>query len=188
MSASRVLDDPLLDAAFHAFARYGYRRTTMGDVAEAAGMSRPAVYLRVANKGELLTAVARALLDAALAESERIAAGSGPVADRVHAILATKQETVLLLAARSEHAVELLAEYARQDPGDAAVHTERLEALVARVLDVERAAEVAALLTRCTAGLEADLHTPELARRRLRLLVELVVGGLAPDPTPEDPP
>lgn len=63
---ARLGDDPLLVAAFDAFARFGYRRTTMSDVAAAAGMSRPAVYLRVANKEELLRQVATAVLDASL--------------------------------------------------------------------------------------------------------------------------
>lgn len=37
--------DRAIAAAADVFLRYGYARTTMGDIAQAAGMSRPALYL-----------------------------------------------------------------------------------------------------------------------------------------------
>lgn len=48
--------DKLLRAAIDTFARYGFRRTTMGDIAKAAGLSRPTLYARFPNKEEVLTA------------------------------------------------------------------------------------------------------------------------------------
>lgn len=47
----------ILDAAREVFFRYGYARTTMADVAQAAGMSRPALYLVFPGKAELFSAV-----------------------------------------------------------------------------------------------------------------------------------
>jgi len=46
-----------LKSAHQIFIRYGYRRTTMGDLAKAAEMSRPALYLLYANKEEVFRAV-----------------------------------------------------------------------------------------------------------------------------------
>ena len=43
----------VLDAAVSAFARFGYRKTSMDDVARAAGVSRQGLYLSFANKEEL---------------------------------------------------------------------------------------------------------------------------------------
>ncbi len=43
----------VLDAAVGVFARYGYRKTSMDDVARAAGVSRQGLYLSFANKEEL---------------------------------------------------------------------------------------------------------------------------------------
>lgn len=186
MSAPGLESDPLLDAAFRSFTRFGFRRTTMADVAADAGMSRPAVYLRVANKAELLVAVGRALLDASLRTAERAAAGPGAPDARVLAVLSAKLEVVLTLAARSEHAVDLLAEHRRADPGAADAYRDRIAVLVADVLAVPGAAEIAALLLRCVEGLEADMHAPDTARERLRLLVTLVTAGLDRTPTPED--
>lgn len=49
----------VLEAAESVFLRFGYRRTTMGDLAAAAGMSRPALYLVFCNKEEVFEAVLR---------------------------------------------------------------------------------------------------------------------------------
>ncbi len=48
---------PLLDAALSVFLRYGFKRTTMGDIAKAAHMSRPSLYARYANKDDVYAAV-----------------------------------------------------------------------------------------------------------------------------------
>jgi AcrR family transcriptional regulator len=49
----------VLEAARSVFLRYGYRRTTMGDIASAAGISRPALYLLFCNKERVFEAVLR---------------------------------------------------------------------------------------------------------------------------------
>jgi AcrR family transcriptional regulator len=61
----RVVDQPderaakrerVADAALNVFQRYGFARTTMSDIAEAVGMSRPALYLLFPNKEEIFAA------------------------------------------------------------------------------------------------------------------------------------
>lgn len=46
----------LLDAALGVFLRSGFKRTTMGDIAIAAGLSRPTLYARYANKDDVYAA------------------------------------------------------------------------------------------------------------------------------------
>lgn len=67
----------VLEAAESVFLRYGYRRTTMGDLAAAAGMSRPALYLVFCSKEEVFEAVLRAFAARTLAEL-RAGLGSRP--------------------------------------------------------------------------------------------------------------
>ena len=55
----------ILDAALSVFARYGWRRASMADVAQAVGVSRPALYLHFASKEELFEAVVRSAVLAA---------------------------------------------------------------------------------------------------------------------------
>lgn len=49
----------IADIAMQEFAKYGFRKTTMQDVADAAGVSRQTLYNYVATKDELLKLVAR---------------------------------------------------------------------------------------------------------------------------------
>ena len=49
--------DRALTAARQVFLRYGYKRTTMGDLAAAANISRPALYLLFPSKEEVFGAV-----------------------------------------------------------------------------------------------------------------------------------
>jgi AcrR family transcriptional regulator len=56
----------ILDAALALFARHGFQRASMIDVARAAGVSRPALYLHFAGKPELFAAVAGKVRDDAL--------------------------------------------------------------------------------------------------------------------------
>ncbi len=55
-------------AAQQVFLRYGYRRATMGDIAEAAGISRPALYLVFPSKEEIFIAALTKLLADSLDE------------------------------------------------------------------------------------------------------------------------
>ena len=43
----------VFEAAHEVFAQYGYKRTTMNDIAQAADISRPALYLIFDNKENL---------------------------------------------------------------------------------------------------------------------------------------
>lgn len=58
----------LIDTARAIFLRYGYKRVTMHDIAEAAGMSRPAVYLMFPGKEEIFRAVMEKTAFQSLAE------------------------------------------------------------------------------------------------------------------------
>jgi AcrR family transcriptional regulator len=58
--------DVILDAAFRAFATYGYRRTAMDDIAKGAGISRSALYLHFRNKEDIFRSLAVRYFDEAL--------------------------------------------------------------------------------------------------------------------------
>jgi AcrR family transcriptional regulator len=67
-----------LDAATDVFCRYGFHRTTMGDIARQAGMSRPALYLLFPDKDAVFTAVVRQMDEAKRAEiRDEIASAAG---------------------------------------------------------------------------------------------------------------
>lgn len=66
--AAHPKTEQVLSAAERCFVRYGYRRTTMGDVAVAAEVSRPALYLMYSSKEEVFRAVVARLFATMLAE------------------------------------------------------------------------------------------------------------------------
>ncbi|MDW3219691.1 MAG: TetR family transcriptional regulator [Acidimicrobiales bacterium] len=55
----------ILDAALGKFAAYGFARTSMADIAEAAEMSRPALYQHFANKEDIFRAMLGRILESA---------------------------------------------------------------------------------------------------------------------------
>src|SRR5688572_25054847 len=56
----------LLDAALTVFLRYGFRKTSMDDVARAADISRQGLYLHFPTKEDLFRAATRHALEGAL--------------------------------------------------------------------------------------------------------------------------
>ncbi|MCA1223636.1 TetR/AcrR family transcriptional regulator [Streptomyces sp. 8L] len=74
----------VLDAALLTFARYGYRKASMDDVARAADISRPGLYFLFSSKRELFRAAAVHALDSDVAAAERALADTGrPLHDRL---------------------------------------------------------------------------------------------------------
>jgi len=182
-----VSGDPLLAAAYQAFARHGFKRTTMADVAEAAGMSRPALYLRVSNKEALLHLVADALLAMSLDTARRAAAAPGSLAERAEAVLLAKLGLTLDLARRSEHAAELLEQYHRVAPDSVDAYLEQLQVVLTGVLtesgvDEQRCAALAASLIATVLGLEMALDRPDRARHLLHELTAAVAAALEATP------
>ena len=60
----------ILDAALDQFAAYGFSRTSMADIAKAAKMSRPALYLHFGNKEEIFRATLETILSRAYARAQ----------------------------------------------------------------------------------------------------------------------
>lgn len=73
----------LLEASFAVFARFGYRKTSMDEVARAAQISRQGLYLHFANKEDLFRAMLRHAIDTALAAALRRLKDEATVADRL---------------------------------------------------------------------------------------------------------
>jgi AcrR family transcriptional regulator len=80
-------DDPrrrkLLEAALGVFARYGFRKTSMDEVARAADMSRQGLYLHFASKEELFQATVAHTLETTLAAALAALADDGSLEARL---------------------------------------------------------------------------------------------------------
>ena len=61
----------ILNAGKGLFLRYGYKRVSMNDIAEAAGISRPALYLVFKNKEEIFRRAYEQWVDEKIFEIEQ---------------------------------------------------------------------------------------------------------------------
>jgi AcrR family transcriptional regulator len=182
----------ILAAAFTRFAHYGFRRTSMEDIAAEAGVSRAALYLQFRNKEEIFRSLSRQLHDEALANAETALDGDGPLAERLRAAVEAKTVRFVEIAYGSPHGSELLDERARLCGDLPAEFERRFEAMLTRVFrraaqngEINLAAaslsapEAAELLTRAVAGLKGPGITAAIYRRRLASMVRLFAAGLA---------
>jgi AcrR family transcriptional regulator len=73
----------ILAAALDVFINYGFKKTSMDDIARAAGMSRPALYQTFRNKTEIFRALSLSMMEHT-AEQARTAFKSGkPFSERI---------------------------------------------------------------------------------------------------------
>ena len=98
----------VLDAAAGHFLAYGFGRTTMDDIARAADMSRPAVYIHFKNKLEIFRELAAGFGARLVEESKEVLAGDDALESRItrmfdRCFICLKEEL-----AESPHGAEML--------------------------------------------------------------------------------
>jgi len=79
----------VLDAALGLFVRRGFKRTTMGDIAEAAEMSRPALYVLYDNKEDIFRSTLERHYEDALKEAWERVAEVDTLTEKLDAVLRT---------------------------------------------------------------------------------------------------
>lgn len=170
--------DAILEAALASFLHYGYRRTSLEEIARGAGLSRTGLYHHFRSKQAIFRASVEALYARSLAEAERAARAGGPLEPRLRALLEAKLARFYELLHRSRHGDELTDEGGRLCGEQIAAATARYQRLVARVL---REAGGAGEIALAGAGL-----TPDAAARLLTLSAQGLEGPRAAPPTPEE--
>jgi AcrR family transcriptional regulator len=182
----------ILDAALRVFGQYGYRRTSMDDIAREAGIGKGTIYLSFPSKEEVFQALSQSLSERMLAGAEAARRRPGTTADKLAAMHAAWFGTYAETIRRSPHAAELLDAKHRLSAdlvADAASRYKQLvrdvlrEAAAAGELDLESAgltADTAAeLLTASARGLQSSAASPAAYRRYLNALVRVMVAGLS---------
>lgn len=81
--------DAILDAAIRVFGRFGFKKTSMQDLASAADLSKPGLYLHFSGKEEIFSAAIEKYLADALDEVRAaLALGRLPLEERLTAAMA----------------------------------------------------------------------------------------------------
>ena len=97
----------ILDAALPVFVRHGFRKTSMADIARAAGMSRAALYLSFGSKEELFRAGSARAHARTMREVEVALSGDGDVFGQIERAIAAFQRGLIAPFAGSGDAAEL---------------------------------------------------------------------------------
>ncbi len=101
--------DSILDAAFQAFATYGYRRTAMDDIARGAGLSRTALYLHFKNKEDIFRSLAARYFDEALRDmATALAAPDQSFEQALYAAFIAKDGKFMEVVLSTPHGEELM--------------------------------------------------------------------------------
>ncbi|MFS4582666.1 TetR/AcrR family transcriptional regulator [Phaeobacter sp. C3_T13_0] len=121
----------ILEAAWGGFATYGYRKTSMDDIAKRAGMSRPAVYLHFRNKEAIL----KAMIDAHYADTtgrvRDALVADGELGERLQAAFCAQGGEVMEAMLSTPHGMEVL-EASVSTAGD---HIEAGEAAMRKIYE-----------------------------------------------------
>ena len=98
----------ILDGAMKVFLAYGFSRTTMDDIARAADMSRPALYLLFKNKTDIFRAIAMMVLSRSVAAAKMALAGDGAFAERMMRAIDEAFISMMSAVVASPHGAELV--------------------------------------------------------------------------------
>lgn len=97
----------IIEGAMRVFLAYGYQRTTMDDIARAADVSRPALYLLFRNKTDIYREIGAGLLENSI-EMARIALdANAPFAERMTATIERSLIDMMRIFSQSPHGAEM---------------------------------------------------------------------------------
>src|SRR6202047_3788040 len=181
-------------AGLRLFTQYGYRKTSIDDIARAAQVAKRTVYLHFENKAAVFLAILEYLGDQVRERSAAAERAGGAAVDRLTGLLDAYFGMAFELFSKSEHMPELeetFSKLARARIGD--LNTE-YEARLARFLrSLERTGEIGApprglsveqlvhILVRAAEGAKHDPTVQgdrKALERRLRELAIVVIAAM----------
>ncbi|MEO8552903.1 MAG: helix-turn-helix domain-containing protein [Kofleriaceae bacterium] len=158
----------ILDAAMRCFLRYGYGKTSLDDIAKAAGLSRPLLYRKFANKEAIFAALYDSVFLAQFEKAVPIATGPGTQRDRLLRMIAIVCVEPYALILQAPMAEEFWSACEAIIPEILIDHRKKWRALLARVLPRELVETFDLALD----GLYADAPAVATYRKRIDVLVK----------------
>lgn len=174
----------ILDAAFRAFAVYGYKRVSMEDIAQGAGLSRTALYQHFRNKEDIFLSLSQRYFAQCLADMKGALAQDGPDEAVLAAAFAAKDGKFMEVVLGTPHGRELLdAGFAISAEIARAMEDEMSRALATwigpRGRHLGRAEQVAATVMAALKGLKLSSASVADYRTGQAVLARLLAQALA---------
>jgi AcrR family transcriptional regulator len=166
--------DAVLESALLTFARHGYRKTSMDEVARSARISRPGLYFLFSSKQDLFRAAVTRAIEQDLAAAEEILADTGkPLRER---LIGAFDRWAGRYVGPMSRDVPVVIEQNPELLGPI-VHTapKRFEGLVVAALGGKAATDVARTLISASVGVKHQVETRKAYLGRMTTAVDLLV-------------
>lgn len=180
----------ILRAAWEMFAAYGMRKTSMQDIARAAGMSRPALYMYYKNKDDILRSMVEKVYADAKDQIREALSQDGDVRDVLQSAMETQGATLVEAMLSSPHADELASAAASTASEQWKIGETELSKIYADWLQTQADAgritldtsahEMAEILTWSMKGLKSAGFDVVTYRARVAQLAHVFSQGLMP--------
>jgi len=173
----------ILNAAFRCFARYGYARTGMTDIAKEAGLSRTALYKHYPNLEDVFRALSQRVNQGVRQAVVDAAAKEGDLTSRLQAVIAARVSWAFEALNLSEHGHELI-DAKNALCGKAGADTEaQFRKLLASILTASSvspasAMSAATVIVKCIPGLVAEQTSEQAAREQVAQFVRIFAAGI----------
>ncbi|WP_183041951.1 TetR/AcrR family transcriptional regulator [Rhizobium sp. AG855] len=182
----------ILQAAYGTFVSYGFKRTTMDDIAQVVGLSRPALYIHFRNKPDIFRALMRSMMEEALLKVRSSLEQDLPLEDRLFLALSegivAPQRQILATAhgaelfdTSHEFGADLFLDWMKAVEEEIARELSRSEA--ARVITFPSGLSseiVASLLIDAVEGMKCRRQDIEELDDTIPHLLKLVLGAIQP--------
>ena len=173
------------------FSQYGYRRTSIDDIAREAEIAKGTVYLSFKSKEEIFRAICEKLIEQTESAVKAARATTGAVDERLVAMLEAKFGLLFETVYKTAHAAELMDSKNRLS-GDLFAQLSRryMKVLREMIEEATRAGELAParmnldaddlaqMLVAAAHGVEQNATSLPQYHRKLREMVRVIVAGL----------
>ena len=183
----------VLRAAMARFSNYGYKRTSVEDIAQEASVTRPTVYAHFKNKRNILRCVSEGIHQATLANVESALRSDATLEGRLTASFWAWSEPFMGILFGSPHGAELIGASSTLASDMTLASQDHFQALTAKCLQkahkdaeidlrlinlsAKRAAEILVLSLNGLSSAEADGPS---YRQRLDALVRIFLAACTP--------
>jgi AcrR family transcriptional regulator len=157
----------ILDAALSAFSTYGAAKTTMADIAEAAGVSRPALYQYFNDKEDILVAVLVRVMGNAADNAIAELTAPGPLERQLDGFLQRWFGDLVAQLRTTAHGIDLVEiKTGRAKPATERIN-QQVRTAVSRHMKAAGVPQLVDVLLLSPAGLKSDDPSTAVYRRRL---------------------
>ena len=183
MTPSTPTVEALLDGAMQQFARHGFAKTSMSDIAKASGVSRTSLYNAFPTKDDVFRALSGRINQRVHAAVVSAFATPGAWDERLLDIVNARVGWVYELLHASEYGRELINEKNRICGGEVLAANDRFETVIADLLaenlaGPEDGAALARVLIQSVNGILEKAETRAGAEQSIALLLGVFCAGV----------